>query len=331
MRSKYKYLKHRPVFIFLFMLILIFLVSCAESAPKEIITKIQLQDTAYNPIDSCSFTKWEDNTKYLLSTDLVAEGTCLSPKGKNIEIDCNGHFIKGNTKMKGYGISIIEGNEIIIKNCKIIDFSAVEWLVPNGAAVPPISSGLFIDKSENVTLSDLTISNCVYGIHGEPSSKIFIERVDIYNCDYGVYFWEVFDSKLSKMKIEKNKEKGMHLSGVYNNIFEEIILQDNGKVGVYLSNSQNNKFKDLEIKNSSWWGLVFDSTNSSLIDSTIESNRIGLFTVGKNSVLKDNKICGNTEKDIIVGSLSNSGGENNQCTKVDHWNDLNRKGCTLTC
>ena len=59
---------------------------------------------------------------YLLQDDIYSRDDCLIVNSDDIIIDCSGHKILGAGE--GYGITIINKNNIVIKNCEIHDFLA---------------------------------------------------------------------------------------------------------------------------------------------------------------------------------------------------------------
>lgn len=256
-----------------------------------------------NQISMCigatkNFTCGEEITQSCnLNGKLSSEETCFTIKTNDISITCLGNKIIGNGN--GTGIYIEKANNFSLENCTLSNFK----------------NGIVFNSSKNSTvIGNLITNNSEIGIFSKNSSGLKLKRNDIKeNSNYAILFQDSDNNFIEENNLIKNP------------------------LGVSLYDSNENLLKKNTIKENSQYGILLNSSSENSLEentlSEINSFGIYLFEGNENSLYK-NKAC-NSKKgsyDIYVKDSSENTGEKNTCTNFFDWNDdSEEEGCKTEC
>ena len=151
------------------------------------------------------------------------------------------------------------------------------WVNQHDRQVPADAGYVAIIKSENITVSNLSLSENWQGIFLAKTNNSIIEGVNVTNNQIGIYLWDCFGNKIS-----------------------ECIASNNGQ-GIVSTYSQGNEFRLNTVTSNSYCGLyLFRSTNNRISYNTISQNRfgIGLYDSINNTIHHNNLV--NNEEQVVV-------------------------------
>ena len=130
----------QPLFLLL-ALLLIVLTVVLVNLPSP--TGYSIYEDAIH-LDSC--TSLDEKGYYLLEKDIYVETNCFVINSDDVILDCSGHKVIGSKR--GYGIISVNRNNIVIKNCEIVNFlqniysenSDIKYINNTIEEVPVVSS-----------------------------------------------------------------------------------------------------------------------------------------------------------------------------------------------
>jgi len=155
------------------------------------------------------------NRSTRLNQDLVSNGTCFIINADNIYLDFNGFSITGNTSGIGVNVSNKTGVEII------------------GANIQNFSTGIFVDPSSGIIVSDGNISLTEKAIHFQETNSSEIYNNTLFDNKWGLYLDMSFDNVISQNIVFDNSLRGIELVDsednlIYDNNFSNVLnAQDN--------------------------------------------------------------------------------------------------------
>ncbi|MGC9309790.1 MAG: right-handed parallel beta-helix repeat-containing protein, partial [Candidatus Nanoarchaeia archaeon] len=283
-------------------------------------------NATHNIVHKCG-NLTEANVIYTLNQSFTASGTCIRVQANNVTLDMNGYNITGDGD--GYGIYLLQKNDVIIRNGSIYNFSR----------------GIYLGQSNDNQITNMVINNNTERgvvLAGPESDDNIIEYSTIsYNSLDGIWFQsgsasDGSDSNLIQHNtINNNGDNGIVMD--YNADTNQIInntINSNTDAGVnikgYSNIIENNTlaFNKYGIQTSQWGDgthTITQGDSNIMRNNTINSNTdAGIYlTVGNFNIIDDNTINSNA-RGIFVFDTSSSP---NSTTMTDNniWN------CTLTC
>ncbi len=160
-----------------------------------------------------------------LANDLNSTGTCLAITSPNIILDCAGRNITG--KQNGVGVQISGVNNVILRNCVIINYT----------------SGIALQLNSNNAslLNNTLINNTQSGISANLSNNLtIINNSFTSNMNYSIYLNSTWFSNLSRNIIHSqippaggNEAHGINGTGFYLFNFSYNYLADNNLSNIY--------------------------------------------------------------------------------------------------
>ena len=111
------------------------------------------------PIDSCRQITYPG--KYLLTSNLLSKGSCLSVASDNVLLDCNGYSLLGSdsgTAFQSFGTS-----NVSIENCKIyqfstgVNFSSSDHANASSLTISGVGSGVVLDNVESGSVTGVQV------------------------------------------------------------------------------------------------------------------------------------------------------------------------------
>ena len=181
-----------------------------------------------------------------------ASKACMNVSENNIILDCQGHTIDGTDTAGSYGINITRttanNTNITVKNCIITDWDSSIYLYKSSnntlsnITASGNSYGIYLtSSSNNNTLSNLNVSSNDYGIILETSSNNnTLSNLNVSNNGYGILFFSSSNNILSSLTASNNTNYGIYLTSSSNNTLTDITANINGQYGIVLSGSNNN-------------------------------------------------------------------------------------------
>jgi parallel beta-helix repeat protein len=149
-------------------------------------------------ISSCGTLNVTDT--YVLSTNIVSNGTCFVIAADDIILNCNGYVIEGNGAGSGVYASKIEN--LVVKRCDITNFSI----------------GISLYECYNCTLMGNNVFRNIYdGIYHRSAHKgrgyyTRISHNDIWeNGRHGIYLYMVWRNRIENNRIFDNMGNGVNM------------------------------------------------------------------------------------------------------------------------
>ncbi len=146
-------------------------------------------------------------------------------------------------------------------------------------------AGIYLDSSDNNTLSNNQISNNPYGIFSEYGDNNVIINNQVNNNPYAgivLRYWS--DGNQVNGNTIKNNGYGLHLLYSSNNAIKDNTVSNNNFYGMYLDNSQNNNADNNTIAGNPYSGvaLYFGSNNNTFGVNNVTGNGFGFYLYGSN-------------------------------------------------
>lgn len=150
------------------------------------------------------------NRSTRLNQNLVSNGTCFIINADNIYLDFNGFTITGNTSGIGVNVSNKTGVEII------------------GANIQNFSTGIFVDPSSGIIVSDGNISLTEKAIHFQETNSSEIYNNTLFDNKWALYLDMSFDNVISQNIVFDNSLRGIELVDsednlIYDNNFSNFL------------------------------------------------------------------------------------------------------------
>ena len=225
----------------------------------------------------------------------AANKQCYSIQQQNVSFDGNGFIIDGTGSANSYGINATQNN-FSIKNVKITDwFEGIEYR--------NASNGLISD----VTIA-ATLSKGIYFSHSSTGNNVRNSNV---SANFGIGIQTDSSSNIiSNNTLQGNGQDGIAIdAGPSGTIVDSNLISGNRR-GIIISSGGSGTIKNNIITNHTAvganYGLGIDMSSSatnSLINNTIQSNRIGIrFQGGSGNIIWNSTIDGNAIWDIYAKS-----------------------------
>jgi hypothetical protein len=254
----------------------------------------------------------------IFSNNVSASSTCFTIDKDNVIIDCKGSSINFQTNYDfGYGITLSGVNNVVIKNCEIIQdksdlddggigvyIMGVENLTFVNNTIITRSSdsvGLYIEGGTRCNFSDnkiITLNKNSQGLISNLGRNNIFHNNSVYSAQSDSY---VFYGDAESMCINDfdttNLAEGLPV--VYNYSISDETISESNIGGLICCNCNNVNYNNVTL-NDDGLQIVF-SSNINITNSNINTdNGMGLSLYATNNTLVDNNYI-NTTKDICVG------------------------------
>ena len=146
-------------------------------------------------------------TNYLvLTSNITVNGTCFTVTADNIEIDCNGYTVTGNSSGKAFDLTNIIG--VTIENCNLNNFS----------------TGIYVDPSSGIIINNTNITNANHGIYFDWTSLSTITNTRLYSNQIGLQLISSDSNTVNDNYFYSNTIAGINVTSsdsnlIYNNNF----------------------------------------------------------------------------------------------------------------
>ncbi len=176
----------------------------------------------------------------ILTQNLTVNGTCFIVTADNIEIDCQGYSVTGNTSGRGIDITNKEG--VTITNCNLINFT----------------TGIYVDPSSSIIINNTNISLADEGIYFLETSESTISNTRLYDNVVGLTLSGSHNNTIHTNYVYDNTQQGAEISTssdnlIYNNNFTNTL---NVVADAYCNNSWNSTYHNTttNIAGGEYWG-----------------------------------------------------------------------------
>ncbi|MCA9486202.1 right-handed parallel beta-helix repeat-containing protein [Candidatus Woesearchaeota archaeon] len=185
-------------------------------------------------LDSCG--ELTEEGSYELSTDVIANGSCMDIKGDNILIDCQGHTLSG-TEDLDFGLRLYKNENVTVRNCIIDGFKR----------------NVYVYGAKNAQILDSAFLNAKNGISSTSSSEqIYYENITILNSsDDAFVLSSSSQNVLKNISIRNSQGKALEIMGS-ENFVEGLFIEGSEDHALYLGTSAANSkigtvsFKDTQ-------------------------------------------------------------------------------------
>ncbi|MCD4843628.1 MAG: right-handed parallel beta-helix repeat-containing protein, partial [Methanosarcinales archaeon] len=256
--------------------------------------------SALIPIHDCTIISDPGEYKLTKNINNYQYSTCIEISSNDVIVDGAGHTIYGYpySSEQTFGVTVDDCSNVTVKNLKLtdLDFGIYYYYVDNGFIfnndVSYINvTGIIIDSSDYITISENNASNNDYGINILSSDYTTLTNNFASNNYYAIRLWNSFNSILENNSAS-NSDWGFALYDSNSNTLEDNIAFDNicgirlkssnnnyliGNIansnnfsGIYLTTSQNNMFEDNTVLDNSNWD--FYSNEGSINNDVINLN-----------------------------------------------------------
>jgi len=261
------------------------------------------------------------NNIYNLTNDLTSSTTCFNIFADNITIDCKGYTINYSTDINnyGYGVYSLNYDNIVIKNCKILEANSGNLSVRQ-------SAGVYFYVGNNITLTNNTI--ITLGNYSDDILFIDITNSSIINnnlitSEFNAYGYSGTNTGVAIVN-NNITTYGLNGHGIvnspsgYNNISYNNLKMYNTEYsnGIYLIDNIN-IFNDINYNNITGGGysiLFYNNSNTNVLGNIIISSGdynygIFLYQDSNNNTFSNNTIT--TSGILSYGVLLQLNSDNN--------------------
>lgn len=175
-------------------------------------------------------------------------------------------------------------------------------------------TGVCFYYKQYVTIKNLNVTGCGYGISLQNSSKNILTDNTVSGNEYGItlYYYYSSDNTLTNNNISNNKY-GIHLRNSSGNILTGNTLTGDGsdqfdEIGIWLENDSNSNTLTNNTASDNLMGIYLSvqSNNNTLTGNTSSSNRDGInLNNASNNTIYNNNFIANTNQAIVSGGSGN--------------------------
>lgn len=290
--------------------------------------------TATEPerIDSCRTIS--EPGQYVLTEDVEnASETCIEITASDVVLDGDGHTIGGvqtNTTLDAF-VAASYGDAVDNEtNATVDDGTATPWNPRFGnVGVAANASG----GQSNVTVTDLTVRNFVFGVYygsvtegrianvtaagnGDGlelyGSQVTVSNATLTDNAWGAFAWNSSDSEFAGVTAADNRETGVYVSEATNVTVAGSSANDNGASGVLLDAVTGGSVVDVEASGNQYAGVaLFGSSGNFLVNVTASGTGnagVGLFEASTANVFSDLTVTDTTGADDVSAASGYSAG-----------------------
>ncbi len=207
--------------------------------------------------------------------DCINNGLIIG--ANNIELNCNGHKIDGTFKGGSKGVDINGKNGVIIKNCKITDFSnGISLEHSNGSYFEGNVfenndfSGIYIERGSDNKIKNNLFNDTEFGIQIGSSDFNEISFNIFENNDLGIWMGSSLNNTISDNTFSNN-DYALNLKYSSNNYVENNIANNN-HYPFYLEGGSNNYLNNNYAENSKLAFYLKMSVDNHLINNVAINN-----------------------------------------------------------
>jgi len=262
-------------------------------------------------------------------------------------------FSSGNTLLENIftndGLYLYESYQSTVEDNTLNGMPLVHLEGVSNQVVEEASQVILV-RSDNITVTGLTISNISAGVQlWETNNSLILNNTVTGNNHDGIYLHKSSNNTLSGNTVNLNNDYGIYLDSSDYNTLRENNVSENTK-GIYLWNTKgiclyysnhNNLTSNTANSNGGKGIYVYGSDYNIITKNTALENEYGVYLDGvhpnwysANNTISYNRLCDNNGWDIvgIVDYLETNSGEGNTCDSSYNWNDTGILGnCTYSC
>ena len=269
------------------------------------------------------------------STDSTLTNNTLNSNeyGIYLEYSTDNTLIDNTMTSNGYNFGVYGTSpEHFFQNIDIsnlVDGKPIYYLIDQAGMNVPYDAGqVYVVNSTNVTVKDITISNCFDGVTFAYTNNSKIENVTTSECEYGFYLFKSDFNILNNISANNN-DYGIIIDESNNNTVSDSIVNSSTFEGIYLyTSSYYNTLTNNIVSNNEWDGIALysSSEHNTISNNTIISNGCdGIYLDHSgNNILEDNVITDNPESGInLYNSDDNAIKSNIVSNNIHHGIYLN--------
>jgi parallel beta-helix repeat protein len=238
----------------------------------------------------------------------------------NIVIDGAGYTLRGKSWI-GYGISVLDKNNVTIQKVTIRTFYAGIWFhsssnnnISANNIIDNSWAGIRLGSSSNNIISGNNITNNFRGIFVDHFSEYnTVSGNEITNNSDGISFVSSSNNSIFGNHVA-NKDEGIRLEYSNYNSFAHNNLTKNGYMGIGIYESSYNRIFENNITANNDYGIrIFLSSNSSISRNYISANKgngVNLYKSSTNNIT-ENRIANNGYGIRLENSSGNNFHHNN--------------------
>ncbi|AFV22562.1 cell surface protein [Methanolobus psychrophilus R15] len=183
--------------------------------------------------------------------------------------------------------------------------------------VPSDAGQVYVVNSTNVTVKDITISNCFDGVTFAYTDNSKIENVTTSECEYGLYLFKSDFNILNNISANNN-DYGIIIDASNNNTLSDSNVNSSTFEGIYIHTSSNYNTLNSNTANGNYLGILLQgSDNNDMTCNTANNNFVGIYYESS----ANNSLVSNTANGNLVGiALINSADRNTLDTNTANGN-----------
>jgi parallel beta-helix repeat protein len=228
------------------------------------------------PVDSC--TVIDEPGRYELTDDVngAATDACIQIRSDDVELDGNGHVIRGPGSDEGVGILVFNGTRDGYPRAgPALSGVTVRNLTVNGWELG-VQAGETLGSGPTVTVENVTVEDNGRGmaLFGVDDSE-FADVAVVDNERAGVVVWETDDVRVDGLTASRNGGSGISFADVVTeSALRDVTVRENDGHGIHFSTvAVNNSVTGATIADNEGAGVIFvDSSDNVVRDSTITGN-----------------------------------------------------------
>jgi parallel beta-helix repeat protein len=175
---------------------------------------------------------------------------------------------------KGVGnVVTVSANNVVVKGLSLRNSGS------------PFYAGLYISNAENVSVTNITVTNCSMGIRVDSSRDISVCDNEIFNNSYiGLRLWHYTTGTTVSGNVISNNPYGIGLFTYSSESNVSMNLITNNSIGLSLVNSEYNDVQMNNITDNSMYGIHLDdrlTANNTFSQNQISRNGYGAYVATK--------------------------------------------------
>jgi len=172
------------------------------------------------------------------------------------------------------------------------------------------SDGILLSGLTTVTVCNMLISTCDYGLNISSSEHIIVSRINLTNNNDGIVLTDSSYSFLYRNMITANSFEGIYFYSSYSNTVSGNKIASNEFDGIYFYSSFSNTVSGNQIASNQFDGIyLYYSTNNIITENNITNNKNGISSYYS------------TSNRIFHNSFANTMNQVNPEGSLDIWDD----------
>jgi parallel beta-helix repeat protein len=253
------------------------------------------------------------STDSTLTNNTISSNEC----GIYLEYSNNNTLMNNTMRSNGYNFGVYGTSmEHFIHDIdpdNLVDGNPIYYLIDQADMYVPSNAGqVYVVNSTNVTVKDITISNCFDGVTFAYTDNSKIENVTTSECEYGFYLFKSDFNILNNISANNN-DYGIIIDASNNNTLSDSNVNSSTFEGIYLHTSSNYNTLNSNTANGNYLGILLQgSDNNNMTCNTANNNLVGIhYESSANNSLVSNTANGNLFGIVLINSADRNTLDNN--------------------